>query len=198
MRVFGSCVLSFACVALGRIALRRGNASSGSPVRLSGSGECRGDAKTTGVGGGRLYGCTTSPTPVRKSPRHPRRPSCSTRVPRRLKSRTLFAHALADALAVHELRPRIEDGQVAIFLLLPRRCVLGLPIRQLAGLIRKVLGRPHLTNCVFVFRSDDQARNYGKRLARPTLIAYLGSTQSDTTLTKTESSVDLYVKLLWR
>ena len=40
-------------------------------------------------------------------------------------------HALADALAVHELRPRIEDGQVARFLLLPRRGVLGLPIRLL-------------------------------------------------------------------
>ena len=58
--------------------------------------------------------------------------------------------------------------------------------------------RPHLTIRVLVFLGGDQARYYGKRLARPTLIVYLGSTQSDTTLTKNESSVDLDAKLLWR
>ncbi len=44
-------------------------------------------------------------------------------------SPVLFAHALADAQAVHELRPPLEDGLVALFLLLLRRDVLCLPVR---------------------------------------------------------------------
>ena len=75
---------------------------------------------------------------------------------------------------------------MAHFVLLPRRGVLGLPIclfRTVSGTDEEsaVPSSPHEPR--LIFRDGDQARNNGGRLAGPTLIIYLGSTQSDTALT---------------